>query len=334
MHHKIMSPKAIALLSGGLDSTLAVKLILDQGIAVEALNFVTPFCNCNRKGRCEAKHVADELDIPCKTIAITDEFFQVIRNPRHGYGSGMNPCLDCRILMFSRARERMEKISAAFVFTGEVLGQRPMSQHRRAMRTIERESGLDGRLLRPLSARLLEPTLPEKEGLVDREKLLALQGRSRKPQMALAEELGISDYPCPAGGCLLTDPGFARRMRDLMRFRPDFDLNDINLLKIGRHFRLSPQTKAVVGRNEEENHRLLILARQRDLLFEVKGCGSPVTLLRGETDVGELCAAITARYSDAQGGEVEVHYGADYAALSEVILVSPLGEDDLTRLRI
>jgi len=136
-----MNLEAIALLSGGLDSTLAVRLILDQGIEVEALNFVTPFCTCNRKGRCEARHIAEELDIPWKTIAITEEFFQVIREPRHGYGSGMNPCLDCRILMFSRAKERMEEIGAAFVFTGEVLGQRPMSQHRRAMRIIDREIG-------------------------------------------------------------------------------------------------------------------------------------------------------------------------------------------------
>jgi len=331
-----MNLKAIALLSGGLDSTLAVRLILDQGIEVEALNFVTPFCTCNRKGRCEARHVAEELDIPWKTIAITEEFFQVIREPRHGYGSGMNPCLDCRILMFSRAKERMEEIGAAFVFTGEVLGQRPMSQHRRAMRIIDRESGLDGRVLRPLSARLLEPTILEKEGFVDREKLLAIQGRSRKPQMALAKEYGIADYPCPAGGCLLTDPGFARRMRDLMRFRPGFDLNDVNLLKVGRHFRLLPGVKVVVGRNEDENHRLQRLARRGDFFFEVKGCGSPVTLLRREAGEEEihLSAAITARYSDAQEDRVEVHYGTDYTALRETILVSSLEEDDLTRLRI
>jgi hypothetical protein len=333
----VVRPKAIALLSGGLDSTLAVRLILDQGIEVEALNFVTPFCTCNREGRgCEARHVADEFGISCKTVALTEEFFQAIMQPRYGYGRGMNPCLDCRILMFSRARERMETSGAAFVFTGEVLGQRPMSQHRRAMRIIDRESGLDGRVLRPLSARLLEPTIPEREGLVDRERLLAIQGRSRKPQMALAERYGIADYPCPAGGCRLTDPGFARRMRDLVRFGPHFDLNDVNLLKVGRHFRLSPGAKAVVGRNEHENRRISILARQGDLLLEVKGCGSPITLLRGEADRGEiyLAAAITARYSDAQEDAVRVHCGTDLAALDDAILVSPLGEDELTGLRI
>jgi tRNA U34 2-thiouridine synthase MnmA/TrmU len=248
----------------------------------------------------------------------------------------MNPCLDCRILMFSRARERMEETEAAFVFTGEVLGQRPMSQHRQAMRIIERGSGLEGRLLRPLSARLLEPTIPEQDGLIDRGKLLALQGRSRKPQIALAEKRSIVDYPCPAGGCLLTDPGFARRMRDLVRFRPDFDLGDVNLLKVGRHFRLTPAAKAVAGRNQDENHRLLSLARQGDYLFEVNGCGSPITLLRGEADEGSirLAAAITARYSDAQDGEVAVLYGTDHAALIRPILVTPPGESELDALRL
>ena len=331
-------PKAIALLSGGLDSTLAVKLILDQGIEVEAMNFVTPFCNCNRSGRCEAQHVADRFDIAVKVIGLVEEFFQVVRKPTYGYGSGMNPCLDCRILMFSRARERMEEVGAAFVFTGEVLGERPMSQRREAMRLIERESGLDGRLLRPLSARLLSPTLPEKEGLVDRDKLLAIEGRSRKPQMALAEQYHINDYPCPAGGCRLTDPGFARRMRDLVRHKENFDLNDVNLLKVGRHFRLSPGVKAVVGRDQEENHRILALAKEGDILFEVQGWGSPVTLLRGQVGEREthLAAAITVRYSDAptEASEVMVRYGSDYANLDGVLRKLSLTGDQLVELRV
>jgi tRNA-specific 2-thiouridylase len=250
----------------------------------------------------------------------------------------MNPCLDCRILMFSRARERMEEMEAAFVFTGEVLGERPMSQRREAMRLIERESGLDGRLLRPLSARLLPPTIPEKEGLVDRDKLLAIEGRSRKPQMALAEQYNINDYPCPAGGCRLTDPGFARRMRDLVRHKENFDLNDVNLLKVGRHFRLSPEAKAVVGRNQEENHRILALAKEGDILFEVQDWGSPITLLRGQASEKEihLAAAITVRYSDALGeaSEVVVRYGSDYATLDEILRASSLKEDQLTELRV
>ncbi|MGD2207141.1 MAG: hypothetical protein PVH17_10205 [Anaerolineae bacterium] len=337
MDQKKRKDKAIAMLSGGLDSTLAVKLILDQGIAVEALNYVTPFCTCNRKGRCEAKYVAETFGIPYRTVAITTELFQVIQKPRYGYGSGMNPCLDCRILMFSRARERMEETGAAFVFSGEVLGQRPMSQHRQALRIIERESGLEGRLLRPLSAQLLKPTIPEKEGLIDRQRLLSIAGRSRKLQMALADEHRIFDYPCSAGGCRLTDPGFARRMRDLVRFRPDFDLNDVNLLKVGRHFRLSSGAKSIVGRNEEENRRLLLLTREGDLVFEVKGVGSPVALVRGDAMNREdihLAAAITVRYSDAQGDEVTVHWRTEYAALTDTVLASPLSEEKLDELRI
>ena len=331
-----MKPKAIALLSGGLDSTLAVRLILDQGIQVEALNFVTPFCTCNRQGRCEARHVGQQFDIPVRTIPLTMEFFEVLKHPRFGYGSGMNPCLDCRILMFSGARKRMEQIGAQFVFTGEVLGQRPMSQHRQAMSLIDRESGLEDRLLRPLSAKLLPPTIPEREGIVERDKLLAIQGRSRREQMSLAVQHGIADYPCPAGGCRLTDPGFARRMRDLVEHKSDFGLNDVHLLRVGRHFRVSPGVKAVVGRNDEENRSLLALTRQGDLLFEVTGCGSPVTLLRGEAgrDSIRLAAAITARYSDALGTEVWVHYGKDDGALSEAVMVSPSDEQELAELRI
>ena len=327
--------KAIALLSGGLDSTLAVKLILDQGIEVEALNFVTPFCQCNRKGRCEALHVAEQFGIPCKTVAVTDEFFEVIRQPKHGYGSGMNPCLDCRILMFSKARHRMGETDADFIFTGEVLGERPMSQRRDAMRIIERESGLDGRLLRPLCAKLLPPTIPEQEGLVDREKLLVISGCSRKPQMALAEAYGINDYPCPAGGCLLTDPGFARRMRDLVRHTPGFGLNDVQLLKVGRHFRLSSLAKAIVGRDQDENQHIVALARPEELFLEVQGWGSPITLLRGTVGAQEirLAAAITVRYSDAPG-LASVSCGPTGQMQSSRMRAMPSSEETLQVLRI
>ncbi len=331
-----MKHKAVALLSGGLDSTLAVRLILDQGVEVHALSFVTPLCTCNRKGRCEAKRVADGFDIPIRITALTDRFFALVRSPKHGYGSGMNPCLDCRILMFSRAKEYLQEIGADFVFTGEVLGQRPMSQHLRAMGIIDRESGLDGRVLRPLSAKLLPPTVPELQGIVQREALLGIRGRSRRPQMALAREYGLADYPCPAGGCRLTEPGFARRMRDLVTHSPDFDLNDVSLLKVGRHFRLSPRAKAVVGRDEEENRRIRMLARSDDFLFEVEAWGSPLTLIRGETGGEEIrrAASITARYSDAPGPHVSVCYGAADAALGEEVQLSPINEQELAKLRI
>jgi len=319
-----------------LDSTLAVKLVLDQGIQVEALNYVTPFCQCNRKGRCEAVRVADEFGIPCKTTAVTDDFFELIRRPKHGYGSGMNPCLDCRILMFSRARLRMQETGAAFVFTGEVLGERPMSQRRDAMRIIERESGLEGRLVRPLSAKLLSPTLPEQEGIIDREKLLSISGRSRKPQMALARAHGINDYPCPAGGCLLTDPGFSRRMRDLVHYSPDFCLNDVSLLKVGRHFRLSAVAKLIVGRNKDENERIVALARPEDQLLEVQRWSSPITLVRGDASAQEiqLAASITVRYSDAPGGPATVSCGPANQASVDRLDAWPLQETSLQTLRI
>ena len=328
--------KAIALLSGGLDSTLAVKLILEQGIEVEAVNYVTPFCQCNRQGRCEALHVAERFGIPCRTVAVTDEFLNLIRHPKYGYGSGMNPCLDCRILMFSSARRRMEETGASFVFTGEVVGERPMSQRREAMRIIERESGLEGRLLRPLCAKLLAPTLPEQEGLVDRHRMMAMSGRSRKPQMALARAYDIRDYPCPAGGCLLTDPGYARRMRDLVRYSPGFGLNDVSLLKVGRQFRLSPCSKAVVGRDEDENQRISSLAKSDDLLLEVRGWGSPTTLLRGRAGAGEiqLAAALCVRYSDAPGQAAVTCVAIGHAVPSTTMDVAPMDEASLQAMRI
>ena len=330
-----MKHRAIALLSGGLDSTLAVQLILDQGIDVEALNFVTPFCTCNRLGRCEAQVVAERLSIPIKTIPIIDPLFEVLKAPKHGYGSGMNPCLDCRILMFTRAREHLQETKADFVFTGEVLGQRPMSQHLRAMRIIDAESGLADRVLRPLSAKLLAPTYPERNGVVQRDKLLGIRGRSRKEQISLAAQYRIADYPCPAGGCRLTDPGFARRMRDLVTHEPDFDLNDVNLLRVGRHFRLSPSSKAVVGRNEEENGRLRALAKPGDILFDTHGVGSPLTLLRGSARGREVddAAAITARYSDAAGPNTVVAYGRA-ESMDQEVPARALDEEELSELRI
>ena len=191
---------AIGLLSGGLDSTLAVKLMLNQDIEVMVLNFITPFCTCTKKGcKHEASRIANEFGIVIKVIAAGDDYIKVVRNPKHGYGKNMNPCIDCRTFMLKKAKEYMEEIGASFLFTGEVLGQHPMSQRREAMTLIEKEAGLEGLILRPLSAQFLEPTIPEKEGLIDREKLLGIRGRLRKPQMELTEELGIKDYQCPAG---------------------------------------------------------------------------------------------------------------------------------------
>jgi len=304
--------KAVALLSGGLDSTLAVKLILEQGIDVVAVNFITPFCLCSRKGGCryEAKKAADEFGIRLKAFNISEEYIEIVKNPKHGYGRNLNPCIDCRIMMHRKAKEYMEEIGAFFLVTGEVLGQRPMSQHRRALKIIERESGLEGLVLRPLSAKMFPPAIPEKAGMVNRERLLSLTGRSRKPQIGLAAEYGITDYPCPAGGCLLTDRGFAKRMKDLLE-HAEASSNEVVLLKVGRHFRLSPSTKVIVGRDKEENERLLSLARDGDICFDPVEEKGPIGIGRGAFDQESLSkvSQIIARYSDASAGsEVQVAY--------------------------
>jgi len=294
--------KAIALLSGGLDSILAVKLILEQGVEVEAVNFLTVFCTCTSKGKtCLAsKSAADKLGIKLKVSEVSKEYFEIVKSPKYGYGRNINPCLDCRIFMFKKAGEYMRQIGADFLITGEVLGERPMSQRRDAMKIIERDSGLEGLILRPLSAKLLKPTIPEKEGLVDRDKLLAVSGRSRKPQIHLAGQFGINDYPCPAGGCLLTDSGFARRMRDLIKYKPNFTIDDAKLLKVGRHFRLGQSAKLVVGRDEEENNKLLSLAKDKDLYFQPNEIKGPDGIGRGmfNKELLHTASSIIARYSD------------------------------------
>ncbi len=294
--------KAIALLSGGLDSILATRLIKDQGIEIEAVNFLTVFCNCTSRGKtCLAStSAAASLGVGLKVFEVTKEYINIVKSPKHGYGRNLNPCLDCRIFIFKKAGEYMRQSGASFIVTGEVLGERPMSQRMDAMRIIEKESSLKGLIVRPLCAKLMEPTIPEKEGMVDREKLLNIQGRSRKPQIQLASELGVHDYPCPAGGCLLTDKGFADRMRDLMKHNPDFTVHDIKLLKIGRHFRLGPSSKLIIGRDEEENGKLLALTEEDDLRVRPVNVPGPIGIGRGSfrDDYINLAARILARYTD------------------------------------
>jgi len=252
-----MKRKALALLSGGLDSTLAVKMMLDMGIDVEALNFTSPFCTCTGKNsgcKSEAVRVAQEFNIPIKVIHKGLDYLEIVRNPLHGYGKGVNPCVDCRIYLLRKAKEYMAECGADFVITGEVLGQRPMSQRRDSLRVIERESGLAGLLLRPLSAQHFEPTVPEMEGWVDRGKLLAIKGRSRRELFELAEEIDVKNYPCPAGGCLLTELSFVPKMRDVFDHCDELNLRDFRLLKIGRHCRIGERTKVIIGRDEGDNN--------------------------------------------------------------------------------
>lgn len=260
--------KAVALLSGGLDSRLAIKVVQEQGIDVFAANYLTCFSTSTAKGGCkpETRRASEELGVPLKVFPMTREFLEILKNPKHGYGRNMNPCVDCRILMFRKAKEYMEEIGASFLVTGEVLGQRPMSQRRDAMRLIDREAGVQGLVLRPLCAKHLPTTFPETEGWVDRESLLAISGRSRKEQLRLAESYNMQDYACGAGGCLLTNEGFANKVRDLLAHK-DADINDAALLKVGRHFRLPGGGKAVVGKDKDQNLRLLNLARAGDRIF-------------------------------------------------------------------
>lgn len=333
-----MELKAVALLSGGLDSTLAVKLVLDQGIEVRAVNFKTIFCTCDhRKGcRSEARRVAEKFGIDLKIFDVTREYIPIVKNPKYGYGTNMNPCIDCRILMLKKAAEYMEELGASFLVTGEVLGERPMSQRRDAMNLIEKEAGLKGKILRPLSARLLKPTIAEERGWIDRQRLLDIQGRSRKPQMELACAHGIGEYPTPAGGCLLTDPGFANRIRDLFQ-HGDASINDIQLLKYGRHFRLSKDCKVVVGRDEEENERMLNLARPEDLILKVANFSGPITLLRGQIaeELIHRAAAITARYSKAKDeAKVKVSYRKLPDGKENNIFVKPAVDEELKSLRV
>lgn len=330
--------KALALLSGGLDSTLAIRVMLDEGIEIEAINFLTPFCRCNQKNGCgyQARKVAEMLGVKLKVFSIFDEYLEVLKNPKYGYGKNSNPCIDCRILMHKRAKEYMRKINASFVITGEVLGQRPMSQHRAALKIIEKESGLEGLVLRPLSAKLLPMTIPEKKGWINRERLLEIRGRSRRPQMAKAKELGIDDYPCPAGGCLLTDPGFSRRIKDLMA-HSELNLPEVELLKVGRHFRLSPTSKVIVGRNEEENNKILKLFKRGDICFRPKEVKGPLGVGRG--DFGQttinLASQIVARYSDSLlDGKTKIAWKIWPDGRIRLVHVKPMKDVELQKFRI
>lgn len=331
-----MKSKAIGLLSGGLDSILATKIILDMGFEVIALNVKTPFCCCDSGNKCYSDSVAQKFNIPLKRIYGGEDYLEVVKNPKHGYGRNMNPCLDCRIYLFKKAKQLMEEYSADFIFTGEVLGERPMSQRLSAMKLIDKEAGLKGKVLRPLSAQLLEPTLAEKEGIVDRGKLLSIQGRSRKPQMALAKSYQIEDYPCPAGGCLLTDKNFAQRLKESFEHKED-SLRNIFLLKIGRHFRLPTKAKVIAGRDQKENETLLALSLPSEVKFTVEGYKSTYVLLLGESSLENQtqAARICARYCDEKGLKaLPVKVWSNSPEECQRIEVSPLEENLLSSIQI
>jgi len=296
--------KAIALFSGGLDSTLAVLTILKQTIEVTAIKFLTPFDS----KKFDPDSISIKLGLRVETRFLRKKFLEIVKNPSHGYGKNMNPCIDCRILMLREARQLMQQKGADFIITGEVLGQRPMSQRKDILYHIDKEAGVTGYVLRPLSAKLLRVTIPEAGGIVNRELLHDFNGRSRKPQMSLAGDFGLTEYEAPAGGCLLTEPHYANKLRDLLRHNSSPDMRDIELLRIGRHFRLSHSCKLIVGRDERENDFLVSLSGEEDCLIKVEDYGSPVVLVTGTAtdDSIEIAASICARYSDAKNlSEVE-----------------------------
>jgi hypothetical protein len=279
--------QAVGLFSGGLDSILACRIIAEQGIQVRALKFVTPFFDHDLLARQEEyqQEVKEKYGLNVELVDLSAGYIELLRNPSHGFGKNFNPCIDCKIMMLSRAKELMEEYGASFLVTGEVLGQRPMSQRRDTLNLIERDADCRDILLRPLSAQLMSPSLPEREGFVDRERLYRFSGRGRKPQIALARELGITDFPAPAGGCVLTDPNLAARIRRFYEGlfligKEEITTADIQLLLLGRQFRLPGGHWLILGRNEQENERLAECCEEDDWLLSMPERPGPTALLR------------------------------------------------------
>jgi len=323
--------RALGLCSGGLDSTLAGVFLRNLGIEVEWVTFETPFFSAAR-----ARKASEATGIPLTVKPIYPIYIEMLKNPPAGYGKYMNPCMDCHSLMFRLAGEIMREKEFDFLFSGEVLGQRPMSQTKTSLRYVEKHSGFDGYIVRPLSAKNLPQTIPEKEGLINREMLLDFKGRGRKAQIKLAAEFGIRDYPAPAGGCLLTDKHYSNRLRDLFDHQQTCTEEELHLLKYGRHYRLNPQTKLIVGRTEKDNENILKYHDQaRDIVIDVKNYASPIGLIpQGAAENTILLAAsICTGYSKAPKlapVEVLVKTGKK----QETLKVIALHPDDVRKLMI
>ena len=300
--------KALVLFSGGLDSILATKVLTEQGIKVVALSFKSYFF-----GSRQAQKAAKNLRIKLRIIDFSKKHLKIVKSPKYGYGKSMNPCIDCHILMLKEAKKIMRKEKFDFIATGEVLGERPMSQNRRTLNVIEKKSSLTGFLLRPLSAKLFKETIPEEKGLVNREKLSDISGRSRKKQIELAKKFKIKEYPTPAGGCLLTDLEFGKRIKELLKKCPKCKNSDIRLLKYGRHF-WKNKTVIIVGRDEKENKEIRKLIKKKDILLEIRNYGSPLTLVRscGKNNISDktlkLAKNLTQHYSTKARNQEDVKF--------------------------
>ena len=322
--------RALCLLSGGLDSRLAACLLREQGVDTHGLAFDSPFFNPDM-----AIEAAGSLGMPLQMIDFTADIIDLLQQPAHGFGKCMNPCIDCHTTMVRRAGESMAEYGADFIATGEVLDQRPMSQNRRSLDTVARDSGFGDLLLRPLSAKLLAPTRPEVEGLVDRERLLSIAGRGRKVQMELARSYGMNDYPSPAGGCKLTEPNFCGRLRDLIGHEGISGVRDIDLLRYGRHSRIDDRVKAIIGRNERDNAYLEGNAGLYELILNIEGIPGPVGLLPNTASEAQIShvAAMCARYSDSEP-ESEVTLRIRSARGIRRIRVTPAAVEEVEKLRI
>ncbi|MGQ9663094.1 MAG: tRNA 4-thiouridine(8) synthase ThiI [Kiritimatiellia bacterium] len=322
--------RALSLFSGGLDSQLAVCLLRDQGIQVVAVVFTSPFFDL-RPARCAAA----ELGIPLQEVDFTRDIVELLRHPRHGFGSGANPCIDCHARMLKRAGELMNEQGCHFLSTGEVLNERPMSQTRQSLAIVAQESGYTDVILRPLSARLLPETLPERMKWVDRERLLGLSGRNRKPQLELAKQYGLEKFSSPAGGCRLTEPNFARRVKDLLSHGELNGVRALQFLRVGRHFRLSERVRLIVGRNAQDNATLEANVELYDLLLKVQNVPGPTALLPLSANEEEmrLAAAICARYADHQPGKPVV-VRIRSATGTRTLEVIPAAPDDVQRLLV
>jgi tRNA U34 2-thiouridine synthase MnmA/TrmU len=325
--------KAVGLFSGGLDSILAIKLVQNQGIDVIAVAFRSPFFIASEEKKKKLEKIAKREGFKIHFIEFGTDYLNLVRKPKHGHGKNINPCIDCHAFMIKKATAYAKKIGAKFLFTGEVLDERPMSQNRKSLDIVAEESGLSGKLLRPLSAKLLPETEAEKKGWIDREKLTGIRGRGRKPQFRLAKEFKIDKFETPGGGCLLTFEVYANKLKDLFKNKKKISWDEVILLKSGRHFR-HKDNKIIVGRHKADNEQLKKLKKKSDIMLEAKGVMGPVTLLQGKAGkkIIELAARFTARYADATGNKIIVKYGKE--KMNKEMIVDQVSEKEIEEYRI
>lgn len=319
--------RALAMVSGGLDSILAAKLMKDQGVEVIGICFQSYFFNAEN-----AKRMTKQINIPLRIIDFSSEHFEIVKNPPHGHGKNMNPCIDCHAMMMNWCGKMLDEYKADFIITGEVLNQRPMSQNRSSLDVVKKSSGFGDKILRPLCAKCINPTKMELEGIVDREKLLDISGRERKIQMELAEKWGIVDYPSPAGGCKLTEPNYSQRLRDLLMHNESPEIREIELLKYGRHFRLSEKAKIISSRTSDEGTEIKKYLDERDMLFYAKDFNGSMVIILGEPNEEDVnfAAKVTGRYSKGKDEEnINIKYGYFNHELDNHISIKPASDDDI-----